>query len=219
MPTGGHNRGRGRSAKWIFDHVNYDGDGCLIWPFSRSDTGYGQLGYMGKIHKAHRFMCEQANGPPPSPIHEAAHNCGNGMGGCVHPKHLDWKTPSENHLDRARHGTAATNLYGNTGKLTKQQRQEIIDLKGKMTQREIAKLYGVRFQTISRWHNADLNKELKSAPFDAQEDAKLIDAASRGLSNPAIADMLGRKISSITSRKHRLRRQGRLPQITSRQST
>ena len=146
-----YNKGKGRAAAWIFDHVNYQGADCLIWPFSRSDTGYGQLGYMGEIYKAHRFMCMQAHGKPPSPFHEAAHNCGNGFGGCVHPQHLGWKTPSENQLDRARHGTAITSRCGRTGKLTKLQRQEIIDLKGKMTQREIAKLYNVHFETISRW--------------------------------------------------------------------
>jgi DNA invertase Pin-like site-specific DNA recombinase len=73
------------------------------------------------------------------------------MGGCVHPGHLEWKTPSENQLDRAKHGTAVTSRYGPVGKLTKLQRQEIIDLKGKMPQREIAKLYGVHFETVSRW--------------------------------------------------------------------
>lgn len=73
MPKGDGNRGKGRCAAWIFEHVNYQGADCLIWPFSKIDTGYGQLGYLGKIHKAHRFMCEQVNGPPPSPTLEAAH--------------------------------------------------------------------------------------------------------------------------------------------------
>ena len=151
MPSGGHNKGNGKAAKWVFAHVNYAGDDCLKWPFSRTDTGYGQLGYLGKLYKAHRLMCILTNGESPTSKHEAAHNCGNGMRGCVNPKHLEWKTPSENQLDRARHGTAVTSRYGKVGKLNKLQRQEIINLKGKMTQREIAKLYGVHFETVSRW--------------------------------------------------------------------
>lgn len=144
-------RGKGRNMAWILAHVDHQGPDCLIWPFGKTDTGYGQLGHMGKVHKAHRVMCEKAHGPPPSPEHEAAHDCGNGMGGCIHPGHLEWKTPSENQFDRARHGTAVTSRYGSVGKLTKMQRQEIIDLKGKLPQREIAKMYGVHFETISRW--------------------------------------------------------------------
>lgn len=153
MPTGDNPwlKGKGPGYLWLKARIDHQGDECLIWPFSKSDTGYGQLSYLGKLYKAHRLMCILAKGPPPSPTHEAAHDCGNGMGGCVHPGHLDWKTPSQNQLDRRRHGTAATSRYGAKGKLTKLQRQEIIDLKGKMTQREIAKIYGVHFETVSRY--------------------------------------------------------------------
>lgn len=205
-------RGKGRNAAWIFAHIGHQGDECLIWPFGKTDTGYGQLGHLGRLHKAHRFMCEAAHGPPPSPTHEAAHNCGNGMGGCVHPGHLEWKTPSENQLDRRRHGTAVTSVHGATGKLTKAQRKEIIELKGIKTQREIAAIYGISFETVSRWQRTDPNREQKYFPFDREEDDKLRAAVAKGMSNKDIADLMGRDVVSVAARKHRLRKRGLLEQ-------
>jgi hypothetical protein len=107
MPQGGHNKGKGQNLIWLKDRISYDSDECLIWPFSINHQGYGQIGYYGKVRKAHRVMCELAKGPPPSPKHEAAHECGNGHLGCVNPKHLNWKTPAGNRADTIRHGTWA----------------------------------------------------------------------------------------------------------------
>lgn len=147
--TRNNKRGRGNNYKWLLAHIGHTADECLIWPFSRNNTGYGQLGYKGQMKKAHRFMCELAHGEPPEG-YEASHSCGNGMGGCVNPRHLSWKTRSENQLDRRRHGTANTNPTGRTGKLTPMQKHEILRLRGKMTQAKIAARYGVHFETISR---------------------------------------------------------------------
>lgn len=105
MPKGDGNRGKGKGLTWLKDHVLHDGDACLIWPFCVNHQGYGQVGYIGRVFKAHRLMCILAHGEPPTPKHHAAHSCGNGHGGCVHPKHLDWKTPQENRMDTNEHGT------------------------------------------------------------------------------------------------------------------
>lgn len=59
-------KGEGRAYQWLLDHQEHDGDYCLIWPFYRNPNGYGMLGYNGDNHWAHRFMCELANGPPPT---------------------------------------------------------------------------------------------------------------------------------------------------------
>lgn len=98
-------RGRGRNLVWLKERVSHDGDTCLIWPFSKNHQGYGQIGYFGKVKKAHHIMCLLIHGPAPSTRHEAAHNCGKGHLGCVHPKHVEWKTPAENRADTIRHGT------------------------------------------------------------------------------------------------------------------
>jgi len=88
-----------RGQAWIEKHLDYDGEDCLIYPGGRKD-GYGPS----------RYVCERAHGPAPTPQHEAAHSCGNGRFGCVHPKHLSWKTPKDNASDSLMHGTAGRKL-------------------------------------------------------------------------------------------------------------
>ena len=98
------NKGKGRAIAWIKAHVDYDSDDCLTWPFALC-RGYGDFSVDGKRHYAHRYMCELVHGPAPSPEHHAAHSCGRGDQGCVNPRHLSWKTPSENMQDKRVHGT------------------------------------------------------------------------------------------------------------------
>jgi hypothetical protein len=140
------------TVKWLLSHRKHRGNGCLIWPFARIN-GYGFFGQKvnGKqtIFYAHRVMCQMVKGPPPSPTHEAAHDCGNGVGGCVHPLHITWKTKSQNQFDRARHGTKST---GCVGKLSEKIAQEIRALKGQVTQRELAAMFGCSRSNISFIH-------------------------------------------------------------------
>ena len=142
------NKGKGKGIAWIMANKDHAGDECLIWPFSLTN-GYGTFGYLGELHYAHRYMCEVVNGPAPSDNHEAAHSCGNGHLGCAHPRHVSWKTKSENQADRALHGRKAT---GGKGKLTPEQASEIRALKGRVKQRELALIYGVSRANISLIH-------------------------------------------------------------------
>ncbi len=148
MVTENPRPGQGAAAAFLYDNVAFTGDGCLTWPFSTMPTGYGALGYLGKQHYAHRFMCELVNGPPPSPTHEAAHSCGRGKFGCVDPRHLSWKTISENSLDCRGHGTQARNKRGNRGHLTDQDAEEIKALRGYLTQAEIAGMFNTSQPTV-----------------------------------------------------------------------
>lgn len=145
------NKGESKPLDWLKEHIGHTGSACLIWPFGRS-RGYGVLGYEGGTAKAHRLMCEFKHGPAPTPLHHAAHNCGNGRGGCVHPEHLEWKTASENCLDRRRHGTHATNKTGSRSPLTEAQRQEILSLKDRLSIQKIANKFGISRQTVARIH-------------------------------------------------------------------
>jgi len=154
------NRGKSKVRDWLEANVSYDGEGCLVFPFGRDPRGYGQVMAPkgGKILRAHRYMCELVNGPPPMPEYHAAHSCGNGHLGCVHPKHLSWETGSQNQKDRAVHGTERNGGYGSGGKLTWDEKEEIRRLRGAVTQRELAKRFGVADSTIrgiqsGRWGN------------------------------------------------------------------
>ena len=87
------------AAKWLPE----PNTGCFIWiggltggPWPRPSAGY-----KGKIVTVTRVVCEEANGPPPTPKHQAAHNTPNGcIGGlCVNGGHLRWATNLENSAD------------------------------------------------------------------------------------------------------------------------
>lgn len=138
----------GEARKWMEEHVAYQGDGCLTWPFSCDSQGYADIRWSGKTRRVARVMCELVNGPPPTPLHHAAHTCGKGHEACVHPKHVKWKTPTANQLDRAEHGTG--NQPGQGWRLTADQVATIRALRGEKTQRELAAMFGIRWETIGQ---------------------------------------------------------------------
>lgn len=138
----GWNRGKSARKDWLIERASYDGEECLIWPYAHV-RGYGHfVVYQTKFY-AHRFMCELINGSPPTPEHQASHECGNGHKGCVHPKHLSWKTQSENQLDRRQHGTMARNSLGRVGKLSQAVVEKIRSLAGTKTQDEVAAMFKI----------------------------------------------------------------------------
>lgn len=149
---GAHNSGNGAAFRWLQKHATYQGDDCLIWPFCRDERGRGHVGYRGSIYRAPTLMCQIVHGATPGSSYQVAHSCGKGHLGCVNPRHLSWKTRSENQLDRRKHGTAVSHRTGWKGKLTLEQREQIVALKGKKTQREIADMFGVSYACIQYWH-------------------------------------------------------------------
>jgi hypothetical protein len=112
--------------RWLRKHLDHqDQEFCLIWPFSRAQNGYAQVG--GARVVPTRVMCEHRNGPPPTPEHQAAHSCGNGHNGCVNPWHLNWKTVAENQLERYEHQGGPMPRY----RLRPEQVDQIRALKGR----------------------------------------------------------------------------------------
>lgn len=150
---------RGAPMAWLEAHVDYDGDGCLPWPFYRDKDGYAVQGR----HRASRTMCELRNGPPASPNLVAAHNCGKGHEGCVHPKHLRWATQQENIDDKKHHGTGNAGEKHNLAKLTTLQVAEIRRMRGALTQGDVARLYGISKSNVGMiqrgqtWRDAAAN--------------------------------------------------------------
>lgn len=135
--------------EWVQKNLEFDGHECLIWPFSRTASGYGQIqDDDGSATSASRYICKVVHGEPPSGKHFAAHDCGNGNKGCVHPKHLYWATPQQNTLDRYRHGTMCYGEAHPSAKLSQQDVDRIKDIGPHMKQRDIAKLFGVCKSTI-----------------------------------------------------------------------
>lgn len=131
----------------------YKGDECLIWPHKRSPSGYGRLrdpSDRSKWMVASRVVCEIVHGPPPTPKHECAHSCGNGHLGCVTPRHLSWKTRTENERDKNIHGTHNKGEKNGQCRLKESEVLEILSLKGTAPQRIIAEKFHVSESSIAR---------------------------------------------------------------------
>jgi hypothetical protein len=140
----------GSHIEWLYQHVAYQMDDCLQWPFPRSTKdGRGYTDFRGSRIGAHRAMCFLAHGDPSVPSLEAAHSCGKGHEGCVNPRHLRWATTRENEADKIEHGTRLRGMSIGNAKLTADDISAIRSLCGTMRQSEIAALYGVKQTTIS----------------------------------------------------------------------
>lgn len=143
-PTGGTDY---RAAQRFFEQatLHQESTDCLIWPFSRNAAGYGLVSLQGRSRIASRAICARVHGPPPSPKHEAAHNCGNGAGGCVNPLHIEWKSPKENTQDKVRHGTHNRGHKNPGAKLSPEAVAFIRENRKTraIPQRDLAKMYGV----------------------------------------------------------------------------
>lgn len=126
----------------------YSGDECLLWPFSKTPGGYGQLWLEGKRVVASRAICEAVNGPRPDGF-EAAHACGNGSLGCVTPAHLSWKTRKDNQFDRVGHGTSNRGERCGAARLARDDVRKIRCLSTTLRQKEIAERYGISRAYVS----------------------------------------------------------------------
>jgi hypothetical protein len=140
----------GSQHQWIIDHVDYAEDGCLIWPFSTQKDGRGQVAVGDKNRQAHRVMCELKNGAPPTPKHEAAHECGHGHLGCVHPEHLTWKTSKENKADQVTHDTRMWGEKHPAAILTEPEVLAIRYIADTTSRREIAAMFHLKPEHVGK---------------------------------------------------------------------
>ena len=143
----------GGPLAWLQRHVSHQSDECLIWPFRRRSTGYGEAPFRGARMSANRIMCILAHGEPPTEDHHSAHSCGNGFGGCVNPKHLRWATKSENEIDKLDHGKSNRGTRHGMSKLTEEDVRSIRAAEGSMPQKAIAEKFGVSRATIGAIHS------------------------------------------------------------------
>lgn len=133
----------GAPLRFLTELLDFSGDECVDWPFTKNIHGRGMVRYNGIRTSAHRAMCIMKRGEPPFEKAEAAHSCGKGHEGCVNPNHLSWKTSAGNKADRQRHGT-----YGM--RFSAEEVTKIRELGKTMIQKDIAKLYGVNREAIGR---------------------------------------------------------------------
>ena len=117
------------------------GGDCWIW-FKVKPGTYGRIMVNGKKVKAHRYSYEKKYGPIPSGLH-ACHTCDNPR--CINPAHLFVSDNVGNMRDKALKRRAPA-------KLTDEQVLTIrrTQFGDGVTQRSVAKLYGVDPSHISR---------------------------------------------------------------------
>jgi hypothetical protein len=128
----------------------YQGDDCLQWPLKGRVFGYPKIAFEGQDRLVSRVVCEITHGPAPSPIHEAAHSCGNGAKGCISPKHIRWATPVENEADKVAHGTAPKGERNAQSKLREPDVVAIRRIGKSASQAAIARRFGVSPGLVSR---------------------------------------------------------------------
>lgn len=164
---------------WLQSHIDYDGPGCLLWPFGQGSNGRGIIHYRNQGMKPANLMCELVNGPRPSARHQGAHSCGNGHLGCCHPQHLSWKTQAGNEADKLIHGTSNRGERNGKAKLAA---AEVIAIYGDKSRshEELALEYGVSPATIS-YIQSGTRWSWLTRPESQQEPAQLASEAEPGL--------------------------------------
>lgn len=142
---------RNVTEPWLMSHINEpDSKECLTWPFQINPDGRAMVKYQGYQGPAARVMCELAHGKPPTPQHEAAHSCGKGHLGCVHPGHLRWATCEENKADMLLHGTRVRGEKAWNAKLTEARVRAIKEFAHTCSARTIGGLFGMETGQVSR---------------------------------------------------------------------
>lgn len=136
---------RGEPRRWLASQLIVETDECVLWPYSRNGDGYGTVLINGKVVGAHRWVCQQVNGPAPKGRYQAAHSCGKGHLGCVNKRHISWKSPVENAADRKMHGTEPFGERRASAKLTEEKVAAMLRdwSTGRYLKKDLASKYGV----------------------------------------------------------------------------
>lgn len=143
-------RKREISKEYIQENISVDPDtGCWVWQKHIGAWGYGMFGRSSggvrKTYKAHRASYELYVGPIPDGM-MICHKCDNPA--CCNPEHLYAGTGSDNMNDmwsRDRHPKHNSKAGA---KITVEQVNEIRELEGTGTLREIGAKYGISAQSV-----------------------------------------------------------------------
>lgn len=139
----------GAHLAWLKEHTNHRDDRCLIWPFPSGQNRYGYMKFFGKGMHPARVMCILVHGRP-LVGKETAHSCGNGLIGCVNPRHLRWATKRENVDDMLKHGTTIRGERHWAAKLSEIDVKRIRSLAAQgMERKALARRFKVHPKTIA----------------------------------------------------------------------
>lgn len=120
---------------------------CWIWRKAKNDHGYGIVRRQGRALRAHRWSYELTIGVQLSSTTVLMHSCDTPA--CVNPSHLSPGTHQENVEDKVRKQRHRHHDKHPHAKLNSAEVAEIRKMAGEITQRALAKRYGVAQPTIS----------------------------------------------------------------------
>jgi hypothetical protein len=124
--------------------------GCLVWGGAKTGAGYGEIWWAGKVQGAHRLACTLANGPIPEG-QVVRHRCNNTL--CIRPSHLAAGTYRENLADTPERGPLARRQKTDLRETITEADWEAISsilARGRITQVELAEIYGMSTATLRR---------------------------------------------------------------------
>jgi len=135
--------------------------GCKEWSGCRFLNGYGVVRMNGKNMKAHRVSFELYAQRPISDNMFILHSCNNPP--CCNPHHLREGTHQDNMNDKLQSGRQPRGETNAKAKLTQYQVDEIRKNANKLTQYQLADMYGVKRPCIAKiqrgkiWRLHDVN--------------------------------------------------------------
>ena len=135
----------------IQTHITKIDGGCWEWNGVKNGAGYGMVWLNGKHHRVHRLMLSKKLNRPLEGTEITRHMCNNPA--CCNPEHLEVGTIQDNINDKVSAGRQAKGEKNGQSKLTDKQVEEIRDLNGKMSLRDIGKLYNIHYVHVSRIHS------------------------------------------------------------------
>lgn len=124
---------------------------CWVWFGAKNQWGYGQFRIGNKMIQAHRVSYTLYVGEIPDGIF-VCHTCDNRA--CVNPNHLFLGTPKDNMVDMINKGRKRW-LSGEQAPQSKLSSEDVVKIRqlystGNYYQKDLAKMFGVRQQQISR---------------------------------------------------------------------
>jgi hypothetical protein len=116
----------------------------------KKDGRYFRVKLMGKLYQIHVLVCHAFNGPPPKGKPFALH-----INDKPHENHflnLYWGDKYDNARDSRSNGSNRVHEDHPKAKLTKKQVSEIRALRGALSERKIASMFGISRSTINFIH-------------------------------------------------------------------
>jgi hypothetical protein len=129
-------------------HITKGDNGCWEWNGVKNDAGYGMVWLNGKLNRVHRIVLSKKLNRELLSTEVTRHMCNNPA--CCNPEHLEVGTTQDNINDKMLAGRQAKGEKSGASKLTDKQVNEIRELNGKMSLRDIGKIYNIHYVHVSR---------------------------------------------------------------------